>query len=264
MIIRTDSGRLRLVTQIDHAALAAQLADAWGGQRFAHPEPLAAIRLAALVHDHGWQEWDQEPRLNPATGRPYDFLTMPTDEHLAIYERCIRIAAEQHPYAGLLVSLHGVGLYKGRYGYMPTLEYKAVAPADQPAVERFVAAQETFQQQLIADLHPDETCLWTHYRWLQAWDALSVCLCLMDPADQGSFSPGPMPLKPGGPDEAIVLRGAGEGVYTVSPWPFAVRRLYLMVPVRYVPDRAYESEDDFLSEFDAAPTVPVSVSLIPG
>jgi hypothetical protein len=263
MIIRTGKERLRLVTQVDHAQLCTQLAEAWGGKHFAHPEPMGAVGLAARIHDQGWQDWDQQPRIDPATGRPYDFLTIPPDEHIAIYERCIRLAMEQHPYAGLLVSLHGVGLYQGRFGYMPALAAKEVDPAYVPLVDRFVAEQTTLQQELRADLQPEEQTLWTHYRWLQAWDALSVCVCLMDPSDGVTFPIGPVPHGPGGPDQPMVLQGAGEGIYTVSPWPFAMRRVDLEVPLRYVPNRAYESDADFLDEFDAAPTERLTVSLIP-
>lgn len=254
MITAVCGDRLRVVLQNDHAAIAAQFAAAWGGHLFRAVEPLGAVKLAAQVHDQGWQEWDYLPRINPQTRRPYHFMNMEPDAHIAIYRRCIEAALEQHPYAGLLVSLHGTGLYKQRYGHMPSLEYKDVPIEFRSHVEAFLAEQEQVQQELLKDLQPCTETLWTHYRWLQTWDALSVFISLSAAKDRRSFSVGQMPLYPGGPEERLVIEGAGESTFTVSPWPFGLRWLEVFLPVRYVPDRDYASDADFQEAFEAAPT----------
>jgi hypothetical protein len=263
VIIRTEQGRMRFITQHDHAAIAAELAAAWGGAEFAAPEPLGALKLAALIHDQGWQEWDQQPALRPETGRPYDFLNIPVDQHLAIYERCVRLAVAEHPYAGLLVSLHGAGLYRARYGHMPHLPEKPLSESDKLLVEQFLARQEALQQELLADLQPDQAALWTHYRWLQAWDAISVFACFSSGSDRRTFQAGTMPRWPGGPEEPIVMTGAGGSVFTISPWPFTSRQIDLFLPVRWLPDRPYESDAQFYEEYAATPTQSVHVTLRP-
>ena len=258
MIIRTDGSRLRLITQIDHARVAAQLARRWGGGLFECPNPPEPVRLAVTYHDEGWLEWDGAPRVHPTTGRPYDFLAMPVDEHLAIYERCIERTAAHHPYAGLLVSLHGSGLYRRRYGHMPTLQYKDVDAADQAAVDRFLARQQGFQEALLEQLRPDQAVLWTHYRWLQAWDALSVFLSLSLPGEERHFDVGPMPYCPGGSEVPMRVATGGDRQFVVTPWPFGVDQVEVSLPVRYVENRRYSSDQEFQAAYHAAPVEMVS------
>lgn len=264
MIVRKEHGRLRLTLQTDHAFLTGQFAHAWGGERFGPLEPLAAVKLAAEIHDQGWQAWEQQPRVERPSGRPYDFLNIPSDQHVPMCESAIQAALDAHPYAGLLVSLHGTGFYRQRYGHMPHLTYKDVEPAYQAIVDRFLAAQKVLQDELLADLNPDPEVLWTHYRWLQAWDLLSLWLCMADPAEGQTMSLGVMPLFPGGPEDEITVRGAGPGKYVVTPWPFVRRKIDAIIPVRHIPDRCYQSDEEYLEAFEAAPTESLAVCLVPG
>lgn len=253
MIIRTEDGRLRLINQADHSEAAGQFASVWGCEPFRAPSPPEPVRLAAAIHDAGWQPWDAQPTLHPETNRPYDFIHIPSDQRVAIYERSVKAALDAHPYAGLLVSMHGAGFYKKRYGYMPKLEFRDVAPQFRATVDQFVARQRALQDELITALRPDVDALWTHYRWLQSWDALAVYLGMDDPADRRTFSLGVMPHCPGGPEVELFLTGLGEGTYTVSPWPFVCRQIDVAFPMRWVADRPYASREEFLGEFAAAP-----------
>lgn len=252
LIIRSECGRLRLIGQPDHAQVAGQFADLWGRAPFRAAEPLAPVRLATAIHDAGWRAWEEAPRLRPETKRPYDFIHIPSDDHVDIYERSVHYALEKDSYAGLLVSMHGAGFYLKRYGHMPKLEFRDVAPHMQAVVDGFLARQKALQSELIAALAPDEAVLWTHYRWLQGWDALAVYLGLDNPADGRTYSLGIMPHYPGGPEEELYLTGIGEGRYTVSPWPFMPLQIDVTLPVRYVADHPYKSEAAFLEAFAAA------------
>lgn len=263
MILRSDRGRLQIVTQTDHAHLSGEFASAWGGQRFRTPDPVTPVRLAADLHDHGWLEWERAPMIDATSGRPYDFLSLPTDIHVDLYGKGIQLALQEHPYAGLLVSLHGTGLYKERYGYLPEMLFGEIDPAHRPLVDQFLAEQEALQKGLLADLRIDPQVLWTHYRWLQAWDLLSLFLCLSDPAERHVLSLGMMPHYPGGPEERLEVRGAGSGRFCVSPWPFSVDALELSVPVRHITDRSYESDAQFQTAFQAAPTERLALTLAP-
>lgn len=263
MIIAQGQGRLRLTLQTDHALLAGEIAAAWGGALFARPEPMDAIRLAVDLHDEGWAEVDREPRIHPATGRPYDFRDIPQDIHIDAYGRCIQRALDAHPYAGLLVSLHGTGLYRHRYGHLPHLPFRRVDPAHKGAAERFLAAQEDLQMRLTEELAPDPVVLWTHYRWLQVWDMISVFACMADPAERFSQLLGAMPQYPGGPDEPLIMRSAGGERFTLDPWPFAVEQISLLWPARWVEDRRYSSDGEFQAAFDVAEVEIESVSIGP-
>jgi hypothetical protein len=263
MIIRNEGGRLRLINQVDHALAAGRLAGAWGRTPYQPPEPLGAVRLATAIHDAGWQDWELAPRLRPDTQQPHDFISIPSDDHVEIYERSVALALKADRYAGLLVSMHGAGFYRQRYGHMPNLEFKSVLPEFVPLVESFIARQEALQRRLVAELEPDPVTLWTHYRWLQGWDALAVYLGMDNPVTRRTFHLGVMPQYPGGPEEPLCLTGAGEGVYTVNPWPFQPDRLELTMPARYVPDRPYASQADFLEVFAAAVPEPLTLRIVP-
>lgn len=254
MIVRREDGRMRLVLQTDHAQLTGDFAAAWGNERFCCPQPLATLKLTTEIHDEGWAEWERAPRINPSTGSVYDFLTLPPDQHVAIYERGIRNAILCHPYAGLLVSLHGTGLHRRRHGHMPHLTYNETDPVFADLVERYLCGQARLQSQLMKELRPDGTALWTHYRLLQAWDLLSVILALVAPTDRRERLLGVLPHYPGGPAEELRLRGESEGHFSIHPWPFGPPFLVLSLPVRYLPDCHYSSDEAFGTAFATAPT----------
>ena len=63
----------------------------------------------------------------------------------------IAAVLDQDPYAGLLVSMHGAGIYRGRYGTQPSLKL-TFADEVRDQVEAFVAEQEELHARLVA--HP--------------------------------------------------------------------------------------------------------------
>lgn len=263
MIFAVTPRGLRAVLQTDHARLCGHFAAAWGADPYRAPEPLAAVRLAADLHDEGWLEWERAPRVQHGAGRPIDFMRLPTEDHTELYRRGIRIATEADPYAGLLVSLHGTGLYLRRYGYMEHLTFPEVPPASRELVERFLSEQEALQARLHSELKPDEEALWTHYRWLQGWDLLSLYVCLREQSGADPFLLGIMPCYPGGPETMMRVQGAGPGLFRVSPWPFTASTLTLELPVRYVPNRSYPSDQAFQEAFAMAPLETVTFTLVP-
>src|SRR5438105_7909170 len=134
MIVSTRNGDFQLIRQTDHAELSGMLAEHWGNDRFRRPEPFAPMVLAAALHDDGWREWEAQPRVNPATGFPYQFTELPVLEHLAFYLRGVERVIARDRYAGLMVSMHCQGLYNRRYGIDPSLP----APEFPPDVEQVV------------------------------------------------------------------------------------------------------------------------------
>ena len=55
-------------------------------------------------------------------GPPVNFIDVHISAHLAFYRACIAAVTEQDLYAGLLVSMHGAGIYRQRYGSDPNLK----------------------------------------------------------------------------------------------------------------------------------------------
>ncbi|MEF8852617.1 MAG: DUF3891 family protein [Haloarculaceae archaeon] len=203
MIVADLGSRYQFVTQPDHAALAGQFADHWGGAA-ARPEPFESLVIAAYHHDVGWEAYDRRPRLDD-DGDPVDFRDMPADPWIPLYADGIEAVVDLDPYAGLLVSLHGAGLRNQRYGLSPEW------PATPAEFEAFVAGEERRQRELLDALlatddaggrasplsadaestlaamqDPDRVPgdaagrLWHDYRRLQAWDALSLSFCITD------------------------------------------------------------------------------------
>lgn len=148
MILAEFDDRIRFVTQPDHAALAGRLAESWGGGEFIEPTPTAAVRLAVHAHDDGWWPRDRRPRLT-ADGSPQAFHELPPGEWIELYGRGIDDVARADRYAGLLVSMHGSGLRRRRYGLSPSW-------GDTPeAFRAFVDREERRQRALAVELRED-------------------------------------------------------------------------------------------------------------
>src|SRR5881398_3218086 len=93
------------------------------------------------VHSRGrGPSRERAPRLD-ASGKPINFLDVDVSSHLAFYRAGIAAVTEHDPYAGLLVSMHGAGIYQQRYGRDPGLGLSRAAAA-QELVDDFVAEQE--------------------------------------------------------------------------------------------------------------------------
>lgn len=91
----TDSGWL-LISQVDHAHLAADLARAWGNDHVT-PLPLGEWLLPTIRdHDAGWRAWEAEPIIT-SDGLPRQFTEMTADAATQIWTSSIAIAAGGTP-----------------------------------------------------------------------------------------------------------------------------------------------------------------------
>lgn len=92
MIRREDSDFWLLISQVDHAYLAGDLAAAWGNPQVAElPEPDLLVP-AVRDHDEGWREWEKSPKVDAGRGVPRDFLEMPMTDATAIWRRSIDVS----------------------------------------------------------------------------------------------------------------------------------------------------------------------------
>lgn len=266
MIVAETAEGYRFITQSDHADLAGQFADRWGNERFDRPEPYAPLVAAAYAHDSGWWAYDQAPHLHD-DGAPVDFREMPADAWTELYGDGIDAVAETDPAAGLLVSMHGAGLRKRRYGLSPSWpetpdEYEAFVEREEQRQHRLAA--ELFEgdgpvperdRELLAALHgsaaPAEnpgSWLWTGYKLLQAWDTLSLAFCVTtsppgyDPIDD-------VPTSIGGPDETLSIDPLGDGAFAIDPYPFEESPLSVTVPSRTVTADAFDDRSDLVQAY---------------
>ena len=166
MIVRDTGPAWQVVLQPDHADLAAQLAASWSASPVSE-----SLLIATRRHDDGWAVWERAPRVD-GDGTPVNFLDVDVRSHLAFYRAGIAAITEQDAHAGLLVSMHGAGIYRQRYGLDPALGLSR-APEAQEEIEAFVAEQEAKFGGDPGE-HRDE------YGLLQLFDRLSLYFCMRD------------------------------------------------------------------------------------
>ena len=129
------------------------------------------MEIATRRHDDGWAVWERAPRVDE-DGTPVNFLDVDVRSHLAFYRAGIAAVTEQDEHAGLLVSMHGAGIYRQRYGLDPALGLTR-APEAEAEVETFVAEQE-------AKFGGDPGEHRGDYELLQLFDRLSLYFCMRD------------------------------------------------------------------------------------
>ena len=164
MIVRDLGDAWQVVMQTDHADLSAAFARAWA-------TPLKPSLVTATErHDDGWAVWEQSPRVDD--GKPVGFLDVDVRAHLAFYRAGIAAITEEDPDAGLLVAMHGAGIYRQRYGLDTALGLARAAEV-QDEVDAFVAEQE-------AKFGGKPGDRWDDYELLQLFDRLSLYFCMRD------------------------------------------------------------------------------------
>ena len=261
MIVRDRGDSWQVVLQPDHADLSAQFARAWGNpDGFAAPKPLEPVAVATARHDDGWAVWERAPALDREGVAPRNFLDVEVPSHLAFYRAMIAAVLDQDPYAGLLVSMHGAGIYRGRYGTQPSLKLTfADEVGDQ--VEAFVAEQEELHGRLVAQLGVPEEERWTNYRFLQVYDRLSLYFCLRDVEAGEPDTLEPVPRDYAGAEAALELEPAGPWRVRVDPYPFAESPAIFRLVRRVLPKAGQRDGESFRREFAATAPEEVEITI---
>jgi hypothetical protein len=244
-----------IVAQNEHAVMAGRFADNWGTDRVEAPKPNAAMCAAGYAHDNGWWPWDLYPHLRE-DGAPVDLFEVPTENWIQFYERGIENAVEMDPYVGLLVSMHGAGIRRQRYGTAPGMTDR------QQQYAEFVTREENRQLRLGKELrrsdrygpyvtdealdmldtlhrtgtYDGDNPLWRSYCLLQAWDQLSLRFCLYPALESTTL--GPVPATDGDQVD-ISVTPVDDTTVTLDPYPFSVDPLVVPVRKRVIPAREY-------------------------
>lgn len=281
VIVAETARGYRFITQPAHARLSGAFAAHWGDGALATPTPLPAVVLAAERHDDGWWRFDRRPHLDDA-GRPIGFTDVPDAVWIDMYDRGIALVTELDAYAGLLVSLHGTGLRRRRYGLSPT--WSDTPSAFAGFVDRHEARQRglledlldagsdrvsTADRDLLLALHetgePSEDAtdsrLWRNYVLLEAWDSLSLAMCrtVSPPA---TAEVGPVVL-PGGETTALSLSATDDGSVGMTPYPFDGAPLELSVEARLVEMASVDTEAALVAAYERADPQRVSLRFRP-
>jgi hypothetical protein len=244
MLVRDCGDSWQIVLQTDHADLSGQFCRAWSPR----PEPFASMEIIARRHDDGWAIWERAPGLD-SESRPRNFLDVRVPLHLAFYRAAIASVTDHDPYAGLMLSMHGAGIYTGRYGTQPEMKLSAAADVQQ-LVDAFVHEQEEGYAGRVGALGVSDDERWENYRLLQVLDRLSLYFCLRD-AEAGEA------------DEVADYKLEPLGAWRVGmdPFPFAESPVHFTLLRRVLPKKAWGSDDEFRRDFFALAPEPTAIAI---
>jgi hypothetical protein len=261
MIVRDCGDNWQIVLQTDHAALAGQFARAWGRpEHVTPPVPLEPVAIAAERHDDGWAVWERAPSLDGDGARPRNFLDVQVLSHLAFYRAAIASVLDHDRYAGMLVSMHGAGIYRGRYGTQPSLKL-TFADDVRREVDDFVHEQERLHSRLASELAIPDDERWTNYRLLQVYDRLSLYFCLSDTGAGEAAEIDPLPLDYAGVTARLAIDPLAAWRVRVDPYPFAESPATFTLRRRLVPKRAWPDGESFRREFFQRAPEPVEITV---
>ena len=230
MIIQTaPAGQSRLaIMMYEHSALSHQFARSFGNERFEASQPNDLMFSVVLHHDVGWAEFDRAPVTDMATGLPYNLVDTPA-EYITVTSRLSpEFNQRQHPFCGLMSSMHSWGLYNGRYGLSSMVLIDKIPPQDRPLAQRMLDGELERQKRLRAELAQDpktsgwieDKRLFQNYKQLQFFDTLALYFNRTHPSERGEVMFEHVPLN-SERDVTIVVRPRDAGAYELSPYPFA-------------------------------------------
>ncbi len=163
MIVRRDGDRLRLVTQPDHAAFAADLIALFRLPELVDHPRRAALLRAVRLHDNGWRELDAAPPVDPASGLPHTFIDLPRPLRLEVWERGTARYVDSDPYTALLTTEHALTLFAGE--------------AATDGWRELLARLADRRGELLARCGLGADDLAADYRFLDLADRLSLAVC---------------------------------------------------------------------------------------
>lgn len=230
MIVRQEADAFVLIAQGDHAAYAATILEHWHDNGLpAHPLRDRII-AATRVHDIGWADEDAAPRLNPDTGFPFDFISMPEAVRQSVWPRAVEMLRDT-PYEAALVAQHALTIYRRFEGH---------ASFDRFFRQMGAARDHLFQR--CQDTMPDTglSSFMQAYALLSIADLLSLIVChgwtTAHDADQY---------------RATLM---GDTLY-VAPDPFGGHAMPFRIPGRRIERIRYGSDADLCAAYAAAPVV---------
>lgn len=264
VILRERDGRVEAISQHAHSWLSGQLGRQWA---WAHPLGVPGTRLGeefllgTAEHDLGYLEGEESPPFNPVTGRPFDFLDLPPDQHVANWRRGICRLEGTSALGALMVSRHACLIFERHH-------HPDHWPREQEvAVHDFLEEQRLFQEASTHRLTRDaayaalaeEAVLAATSNLLLALDLISLHLAMDTPGPASIPCPGLGPTD----EENLVLRRETPNRFALTPWPFHGESLPCQLAVRSL-EPGYESRAAFVEAWPGAMASTWRFVLVPG
>lgn len=265
MIVRDLGDAWQVVLQPDHARVCGDFATAWGNGDFRVPAAMPSLSVASARHDDGWAVWERAPGHDSDSGKPLNFLDIDVGVHLAFWRAATAVVSSDDPYAGILVGMHGAGIYRGRYGIQPNLKL-SLADQVREKVDAFVKEQERRYPTFLDEFSVEEEELWANYRLLQAYDLLSLYFSGQDMpggltvGEGGHLTPVPVDYGDGEPVQ-IHVQPLGDDTYRLDPFPFAGNSASFELRRRVIPKQTWDNEQQFRETFDKTPVDTLQIVL---
>lgn len=223
IVTRTPHG-LRLVTQAEHARLAAEILSLFRlPEVAAHPRRELLLR-AVREHDNGWWEADSAPRLDASRTAVRDFRDFPAALRQEIWWRGVERFSAESPYLAALLAAHCLRLLR-RVG-------------DEASWAGFRSELSARQMELLAASGESLDTVAVDDPWIGLADSLSLAACtgraiFVDQpgwrAEVGVAAEG------SGPDETLLLG--------LEPFPFAGATSFGLA-FRRLEERPFASETE--------------------
>jgi len=245
-----------LLSQVDHAHLAGEIAAVWGNDEVAALPEAGQLVPAVRDHDEGWSQWERTPAIDPVSGLPRNFTEMPMPVATDIWTQSILFCRQHSPLGAIWVSQHFTFLGEN------ARESREDDSDDARAIDRFLSEQRAYRAACraeIDDVPPAdlETTIDVGFRWVRFFDAASLWLCCAERFDTDqALAPdgGALSLSPSPQTSNIML----------EPWPLSVERLDLSVAARRIPARSLGSDAELQAAMRMADHETLEWSLVPG
>ncbi len=239
-----DDGRPAwlLISQVEHARVAEELAMGWGNETVSQLPLRKTLLPTILHHDDGWAEWEQNPTIDPATGRPRAFTEMPNEVAHDLWEKSIESAGSFGPLAQFMVAQHFIRLRRS---------------GDETGEDEVEDFLDEFDRRstlwlgdwLTADPESNSTELAElAVDWLQLFDFFSLLICC---------TPGTKPRKltvPGAGEIELTLQ-IEEAAVAIDPWPWNCEEKQITATGRMIAAQPCTSDDQLRLALTAAPEV---------
>jgi hypothetical protein len=269
MIRRDADSHFLLITQHDHALLAAQFARRLGNEHFAPPNPFPSTDEAIANHDSGWPLHDDHPTLNK-NNQPLHVFEAPVSLATQVWSASVARAMNLGDYQGLLVSLHTFAL-----SALHMAHAKDLSRPDMFEMNKFQHRQIEIQHDLRGRLglsneiplhlglakrgqSPADDQLLHNFRLLTAMDRISLALCcgenLFPTLDDVPASAGQSP-KP------ITLHMRNISTMVIDPWPFDEPNSEFKVPARRISKTPFDTLEAFRDAYRQASVEPLTLTL---
>jgi hypothetical protein len=215
LIIARQGVDLTLVTQGDHAHLAAEFLGLCRIPALLDSPHRDQILRAVREHDNGWRELDAAPPFDPEAARPYSFRTIPDDARRQLWTRGCERHRDTDPLVAALIVEHARQLHES---WLDAAEWSD-----------WWKELEELSVELAEELELTSESLAESYHWLSLADSCSLAVCEQRP---DSFVVGD-----------IRVRSCDDSLF-LDPFPLAGATSFEL-RCRRIPDRRYRNAVDF-------------------